>query len=204
MDNLREQLIEIVADLQVVIASLEPPPPSTQPIEGQPGPICFGAKVSKDFRDSVLWIEGQLGLKANFLMPCIAFETGLTFSPSIKNKNSSATGLIQFMNATAKQLNTTTAKLAAMSAVQQLAYVYRYFKAFGSNLADWTLEDVYMAILLPTMIGRGLDEKMRWSDDAYAVNRGLDLDKNGVITKREATEKIRALYALGMRKENMA
>lgn len=201
--QLRQKLIEVVADLQVVIAAMEPPPANTAPVPGGHGPICWGAKVSKDFRDSVLWIEGQLGLKANYLMACMAFETGLTFSPSKRNPASSATGLIQFMDATAAGLGTTTAKLAAMSPVRQLAYVYKYFKAFR-GIDNWDLADTYMAILLPSMIGIPLDAKMRWSDKAYLVNKGLDLDKNGNITKREAVARVQALYTLGMQPENMA
>lgn len=201
---LRKQLIEVVADLQVVIASLEPPAVNPTPEPGKPGPICWGAKVSADFRASVLWIEGELKLPANFLMPCMAFETGLTFSPSKKNPKSSATGLIQFMEATAKGLGTTTAALAKKTAVQQLAYVYKYFRAFGKDLSKWDLADTYMAILLPSMIGKSLDSKMSWSNQAYAVNKGLDLDKNGQITKREAVAKVYALYKLGMQPENMA
>jgi hypothetical protein len=207
MDNAtrRNLLIEAIAEIQQVVASLaDEVVVSDVPIPGVHGPICWGAKVSKDFRESVLWIEGQIKLPANFLMPCMAFETGLTFSPSVKNPGSSATGLIQFMNTTAKDLGTTTASLAAMSAVKQLSYVYYYFKRFGTDLSHWVLEDVYMAILLPNMIGKGLDEPMHWSDEAYMANRGLDADKNGKITKREATEKIRSLYKLGMMKENMA
>lgn len=201
--QLRQKLIEVVADLQVVIAAMEPPPANPAPVPGGHGPICWGAKVSKDFRDSVLWIEGNGGPKANFLMPCMAFETGLTFSPSKRNPASSATGLIQFMDATAKGLGTTTAKLAAMSPVRQLAYVYRYFKRFN-GIEHWDLADTYMAILLPSMIGEPLDTSMKWPSKAYAVNKGLDLDKNGNITKREAVNRVLTLYTLGMQPENMA
>jgi len=199
--ELRQKLIETVAAINAAIAELAEEPSSSDPQSRQ---ICWGAKVSKDFRDSVLWIEKELGLKADFLMTCMAFETGLTFSPSIKNPGSSATGLIQFMEATAKALGTTTLALKQMSAVRQLSYVYKYFKGYEGNFAAWSLEDVYMSILLPAMIGKPLDEKMRWSNQAYMANKGLDADKNGVITKREATEKIRSLYQLGMKKENMA
>lgn len=206
MSDVRQHAIDLIASLTQFVASL--PAPQPKPPEerqaGAPGPICWGAKVSSDFRASVLWIEGQLGLKANFLMPCMAFETGLTFSPSKKNPASSATGLIQFMDATAAQLKTTTAALALMSPVQQLGYVYKYFKAFGGDLSAWDLADTYMAILLPNMIGEPLDAEMKWSSRAYAANKGLDLDKDGNITKREAVKRVFDLYKLGMQPENMA
>lgn len=204
MVDIRQQLINIQAELTVAIAALPAPVVNPQPVPGGFGPICWGAKVSKDFRDSVLWIEGKLKVKANYLMPCMGFETGLTFSPSVKNPGSSATGLIQFMDATAYDLGVTTAQLAGMTAVRQLAFVYKYLERFGSDLSHWSLEDTYMSILLPSMIGHPDTEPMNWPSKAYAANRGLDVDKNGVVTKAEATKRVKELYDLGMRPENMA
>lgn len=170
--------------------------------------IAWGKKVDAGFKSSVLWIEEQLGLNADYLMSCMAFETGQTFSPSIKNKNSSATGLIQFMDATVaamvlrrpslRNVAANTHELAELTAQQQLSFVYYYFEAFGRDLSHWSLEDTYMAILLPSMIGKPLSAKMKWSNNAYAVNRGLDINKNGVITKAEATTYVRQLYSIGM------
>lgn len=205
MTSSREKIIEAIAALNVALQQMS----MTSGEEGPQNPadilqLCWGAKVSKDFRDSVLWIQAQLGLSGNYLMACMAFETGTTFSPSIKNPHSSATGLIQFMSATAKQLGTTTEALAQMSAVRQLSYVYRYFKAFGNNLSHWDLADTYMAILLPSMIGKGMDERMSWSQQGYAANKGLDLDRDGTVTKREACKRVYALYDMGMLPENRA
>lgn len=179
--------------------------------------ISWGAHVSPEFKASVLWIEEQLGLNADSLMDCMCFETGGTFSPSIRSKLSSATGLIQFMDATVTamvlrypnlgKLATTTRELAKLSAVQQLMWVYYYFKPYADarngGLGAWSLEDTYMAILLPKMIGQGLDTPMRWSSQAYAANRGLDLNKNGVVTKREATTYVRQRAVEGRKKENL-
>src|SRR3546814_174031 len=65
-------------------------------------PIAWGAKVSQEFRDRIWWIAEELGLNPDDLMACIAWESGETFSPSIKNMaGSGATGLIQFMPTTA-------------------------------------------------------------------------------------------------------
>lgn len=97
-------------------------------------------------------IADDLEVSPDFLMSCIAFETGETFSPKIKNAaGSGATGLIQFMPTTAKGLGTSVEKLAAMSATKQLDYVKKYFKRFKGKLS--TLEDVYLAILYPAAIG---------------------------------------------------
>jgi len=51
-------------------------------------------------------------------MACMALETGENFNTSTKNPNSTATELIQYMSATAKDLGTTTTRLAAMTHVE--------------------------------------------------------------------------------------
>lgn len=176
--------------------------------------IAWGARVSPKFKAGVLWIEQQLGLNADKLMTCMAFETGQTFSPSIRNPASSATGLIQFMDATIidmvkhypqlANLARTTKELAKLPALTQLTFVYYYFKPYSAvhDLSRWSLEDCYMAILLPVMIGKSLDAPMEWSSRAYAANRGLDVNKDGRITKREATTYVRKLFVEGNEAEN--
>lgn len=162
--------------------------------------LLWGAKVSSEFKAGVIWIEEQIGLDADNLMACMAFETGATFNPAERNKaGSSGTGLIQFMSFTAKNLGTTTAQLAEMSAVRQLSYVYKYFRAFGKDFSDWTLEDTYMAILYPKAIGKSPEWPMPWQYGkiAYRQNSGLDLNKDRVITKAEASSGVRRMAELG-------
>ncbi len=153
------------------------------------------------FHERVAQIAQHLGLEADYLMACMAFETGLTFSPSVKNPRSTATGLIQFMSFTAKNLGTSTRALAKMTALEQLDYVEKYFAPWKGRLR--TLEDVYMAILWPKAIGRDLDYALfdRDADTsrAYAVNKGLDTNRDGRVTKREAASKVRRLYDRGVR-----
>src|SRR5262249_18257890 len=115
-------------------------------------PLAWGAKVSPEFRTRVRQIASGLGCNPDHLMAAMAFETGETFSPSVRNSSSGATGLIQFMPSTARGLGTTTDDLARMSAVQQLDYVERYLRPYASRLN--TIEDVYMTILWPRAVGR--------------------------------------------------
>jgi hypothetical protein len=49
-------------------------------------------------------VAASLGVNASSLLALIRFETGGTFEPKIKNPSSSARGLIQFMDLTAKSL----------------------------------------------------------------------------------------------------
>ena len=168
-------------------------------------PLPWGARVSPEFRARVYRLCDNLGWSENhaaWLMACMAFESGRTFSPSVRNPSSSATGLIQFMAATARGLGTTTAALARMSAVEQLGYVERYFRPYAGRIRS--LEDMYMAILWPRGIGQVL-EYVLWKTGTrtYAVNRGLDANRDGKVTKREAAAKVRAMLDEGYLKANV-
>lgn len=159
--------------------------------------LAWGAKVSKTFRDRVFWIETQLGMPADYLMAAMAFESGESFRPDVRNAaGSGATGLIQFMPATARSLGTTVERLAAMTAEDQLNYVYKYFKPYNGRLK--TLADVYMAILWPRAVGKP-ESYVLWTRDkeptTYRQNAGLDADKNGAITKAEAAGKVQASWS---------
>lgn len=116
-------------------------------------PLCWGVKVSKPFRDRVRSLCYSLGMNPDHLMTCMHFETGGTFSPSIRNAaGSQAVGLIQFMPSTALALGTTDDKLEEMSALAQLEYVGDYFRNVSHRCK--TVQDVYMAILWPSAIGK--------------------------------------------------
>lgn len=131
-------------------------------------------------------------------MSCMAFETGETFSPSIKNAaGSGATGLIQFMPRTARGLGTTTEELAKMTAEKQLDYVEKYFLPYKGKLK--TLEDIYMAILYPVAIGMDPGEALfRRGAKTYEQNSGFDKDEDGVITPAEISVKVRQKYEKGL------
>lgn len=69
--------------------------------------LAWGKKVSKPFRDRVLRMGAALQADPSHLMACMAFETGRTFDPAVRNAaGSGAVGLIQFMPATAQALGT--------------------------------------------------------------------------------------------------
>ncbi|WP_051284548.1 transglycosylase SLT domain-containing protein [Desulforegula conservatrix] len=147
-------------------------------------------------------ITERLETDPNWLMAAMAFETGETFSPSVKNAaGSGAVGLIQFMPATARTLGTTTDFLGRMKPEEQLYYVESYLKPYKGKLK--TLEDVYMAILWPAAIGKPLDYVLFKKDDPkapkrYLQNKGLDFNGDGLITKAEAAEKVRKKQEKGL------
>jgi hypothetical protein len=152
--------------------------------------MVWGAKLTLPERNAVAGVARAIGFPVDWLMACIAFETGETFDPAIVNKASGATGLIQFMPRTAIGLGTTTAALRAMSVTEQLIWVLAYFKPYAGRLR--TLEDVYMAILYPAAIGKP-DSYVLFDAPAkaYEQNAGLDANRDRLVTKREAAARVR-------------
>lgn len=169
-----------------------------------------GEKNGQIFMDRVYWTAWKLSQEqgalfdANWLMAVMAFESGRSFSSSKKNPKSTATGLIQFMAFTAKEMGTTTAKLAAMTAWDQLNYVYRYFSQKIKERGPIRgIEDAYMAVLWPAAVGKPAEYAMFIKgNDNYAVNAGLDKNKDSRVTKAEAAGKVMEQLILGMKEEN--
>lgn len=156
--------------------------------------LLFIEKVklnSTAFAKRVTDIASALGIPADWLMVVMNFETAGTFSPSVRNPQSSATGLIQFMEATAKDLGTTTAALAQMTNVQQLDYVYKYLAKVQRTYGSFNdVVDVYLAVFYPASIPKPLDYV--YPNRVFAVNKVFDTNKDGRITKAEIKEKILA------------
>ncbi|WP_233426599.1 lytic transglycosylase domain-containing protein [Klebsiella variicola] len=159
--------------------------------------IAWGAKVSKEFKLKVIEVCERLEINPDYLMSCMAFETGETFSPNVRNPNGSATGLIQFMSNTARSLGTTTNELADMTSVEQMDYVEKYFKPYAGKIK--TIEDVYMVIFCPRAVGKPDSYILYDEGRSYNDNKGLDLNKDNAITKYEAGFKVREKLKLGMK-----
>jgi hypothetical protein len=158
--------------------------------------LVWGAKVSQEFRAKVREIADKLGLDPNWLMAVMAFETGRTFSPAEKNPISGATGLIQFIPSTAARLGTSTQALRNMTAVEQLDYVYAYYKPYAAKIR--TLADAYMAVLWPDAVGKA-DDYVLWVEGSiyYTQNRGLDRNHDGKVTKNEAASRAFDMFKEG-------
>ena len=146
-------------------------------------------------------ISRRLKCDPNHLMSVMAFETGEKFTPDVKNAaGSGATGLIQFMPATARGLGTTTKKLAKMTAIDQLEFVEKHFKSVVGTKPLRTLSDVYMAVLLPSTVGKPEGHVLfRQPSTAYTQNAGLDANRDGVVTKAEAAAKVHAKLIAGLK-----
>lgn len=145
----------------------------------------------KAFGEKVIKISDNLKISPNHLMIVINNESAGTFSPSIKNPTSTATGLIQFMEATAKSLGTTTAALAKMSNVEQLDYVEKYFRPYVGQMKS--VSDVYLAVFFPA----ALDDSDTWVFPNWAskANPIFDINKDGILTKGEFKQYVNNKYS---------
>lgn len=150
--------------------------------------------VTPEFLRRTEQIATKLGARPEDLLAVMSFETGGSFSAAQKNMaGGSATGLIQFMPATARGLGTTTAALAAMTPVQQLDYVEKYF----GNGRYTTVEGLYSKVLAGRAVNDPEGVLFREGTRAYRANRGVDIDGNGLVTAGEAAAKVRARITPG-------
>lgn len=138
-----------------------------------------------DFAQKVLSISNKLNILPDWLMHVMFKETGGTFRPDIKNfAGSGAIGLIQFMPDTAKALGTTIEALSNMSNVEQLDWVYKYLKPYISRMK--TFGDVYLTVFYPAAVGKSDDYLL--PEFVTKQNKGLDLNKDGRISKKEIVD----------------
>ena len=130
-------------------------------------------------------VARNIGANPNDLAAVISFETVGTFSPSIKNPHSSATGLIQFMEYTDGRkdglyFGMTRDQFGALSFERQMGFVENYFKDRGFRANKPTnIADLYTAVS-----GYGY----RKGSAAYELNSVWDTNRNNVIEKGEMVE----------------
>ena len=194
--RLAEALVNLPKELGVKQKEPLEEAPETDPVEritnnARVVGFTLPAEVASDreFISEVDRVSNKLGVSRNDLLSVIDFETDGSFDPAQKNKaGSSGTGLIQFLDKTARSLGTTTEQLAQMTRVQQMQYVDMYLTQFADKINS--PEDLYTAILYPAALGKPETYPLfREGDAAYEPNKGLDTDGDGVVTRKEATKR---------------
>ncbi len=140
------------------------------------------------------WIELQAiakRLKAEpaWLLNVMASES--SFNPTARNglPGQTASGLLQFIESTARNIGTTTEAIRRMSPVEQLRLVEKYLSPFRGRLNS--LADVYLAVFRGFIIEGGEATVIAPLDNSnkerriYSLNRWLDFNGDGKITKGE-------------------
>lgn len=152
-----------------------------------------GKRALRTLQKTFSWNDDQL----DYLIACMAFESNL--NPKAVNSVSKAVGLIQFMPSICKAYGTTSEEMLARSFEEQIPYIIKHFLPYYKRTK--TLSDMYMAILMPKYIGKPEDTPIFSILDTptqYRQNKGLDLNKNGVITKKEASSMVYSRYQKGL------
>ena len=150
----------------------------------------------KAFLKEVKKVASKVGVHPADLLGLMASESGL--NPQAQNK-SGATGLIQFMPATAAGLGTSTAALKQMDRVEQMKYVEKFLlKTVPKGASPGHL---YTAVYLPAFAKKDsnyvLAKKGGFTDSWgnhpaswYTHNKGLDANNDGNITISELGARI--------------
>lgn len=137
-------------------------------------------RIAPGERDAPRWLAGV-----------VEFETDRSWSPSKRNPTSGAVGLIQFLprawGAAAASWPSAN-ELAAMSFIQQLEYVVRYFAEISRTQGRiHSLTDMYLSVFAPKGVGRSPDTVLfSAGEKGYDQNSHLDHGDKGYITVGDA------------------
>ena len=153
---------------------------SKQVFEQAVGVICRSLKINPAWLMMVMWTESRLNAQA------VNKQPGDPEDPLVRSVKR-ATGLIQFMPDTALSLGTTTKALYLMNAVDQLHYVYKYFKPWTGKIKSYF--DLYLVTFFPAAIGKPDDFVIQTGTKSAAViarqNPFFDANKDGILTVGE-------------------
>lgn len=156
-----------------------------------------GGSIDAAFQKKLEEVAKRLKVKPSDLLGIMKHESGL--KASAVNPYTGATGLIQFMPATAKRMGTSVEALKNMSALEQLDYVEKFYKPITGKAKD--IGDLYMFTFLPAAVGKPDDFVLgaRGSNDKlfginknalYIQNKGFDKDNKGYYTVGDVKARI--------------
>ncbi|OFY04943.1 MAG: hypothetical protein A2W93_12120 [Bacteroidetes bacterium GWF2_43_63] len=162
--------------------------------------VCNKGESRSAFAEKVKSICEKLAINPNWLMVVMLHESGINAQAVNKQKGDHsdactrsyyrATGLIQFMPTTAMWLGTSTQALYKMNNLQQLDYVYKYFKPYSGRIKSYY--DLYMITFWPAAIGKPDNYVIQSSTIPASVvaerNPSLDINRDGKITVGEAKQ----------------
>jgi hypothetical protein len=147
--------------------------------------ICRILEINPNWLMMVMWSESRLNAQA------VNKQPGDSES-ALERAAKRATGLIQFMPNTAINLGTTNKALYAMSAIDQLNYVYKYFKPWTGKIKNYF--DLYFVTFFPGAMGKPDDYILQTKKISAALiakqNPGFDINKDSKVTVGEIKRKM--------------
>ena len=137
-------------------------------------------------------VAARLGTRPEWLLNVMACESSFVASARNHLPGQTASGLLQFIRQTARNLGTSAVAVRRMSPVEQLRLIEKYFTPFRGHLNS--LADVYLAVFRGFIVSGGpeavvapLNSSFK-ERQAYSLNRGLDLNRDHRITKNELAQ----------------
>lgn len=119
---------------------------------GQPRPASARIDDDDEFMDELLIQTEESGLDPNAILAIIGGESG--GKADAASDKSSAKGLIQFLNSTARRYGFGSSKdFAKLSRTEQVPYIVQYLKDSGIN-EDSMPEDYGVAVAAPAFVGK--------------------------------------------------
>lgn len=136
--------------------------------------IALAYKIPEDWAEALVDVSNELGLyDPAMLANVIWYES--RFDPANENKDTGATGIIQFIPPTARALGTTTQAIKKMDFHTQMWLAFRHLRPYMRKIRR--PEDLYMAVFYPSAIGK----------PNFVFPKKVQDDNNGIRTPREYT-----------------
>ncbi|MBX7240912.1 MAG: transglycosylase SLT domain-containing protein [Bacteroidia bacterium] len=160
------------------------------------------------FEAKVREVSTRLNIQPEWLMSVMYSESRFD-AAAVNLKGSGAVGLIQFMPATAAEINTSPEKLKTMTHTEQLEYVYTYLSMIKAKYGNFdSLTKLYLAILYPKALSGDYCYTLYAKPSiAFKQNAGLDEDKDGRVTVSDVDKRMQRVfpkaYIAGKHKKNI-
>ncbi|MCI4671475.1 MAG: transglycosylase SLT domain-containing protein [Bacteroidia bacterium] len=153
------------------------------------------------FETKVRQVARNLDIPPEWLMAVMYTES--RFDPSVQNfKGSGATGLIQFMVPTVRELNNRMgtqyymSDIRRMEADDQMVLVQEYLETIKERYGEFnSLTDLYLGILYPRAIGQDYCYTLfAYPSKKYKQNSGLDENKDHAVTVSDIDSRLKRMF----------
>lgn len=136
----------------------------------------------KEFLREIKVLSEELNVPPSLLL--IKFYIESRIKPTEKNSKSGASGIYQAMWFTLPK-GMTTAKFRTLSATEQLKYYRQYITPYKSYIRPGHIEDLYVANICPAALINKQEVLYKRPSKEYNQNTGLDINKDGKITRKD-------------------
>lgn len=153
------------------------------------------------FEFKVREVARNLNIPPEWLMAVMYTES--RFDPSVQNfKGSGATGLIQFMVPTVRELNDRMgteyymSDIRSMKAEDQMILVQEYLNTIRERYGEFnSLTDLYLGILYPRAIGQDYCYTLfAYPSKKYRQNSGLDENRDHTVTVSDIDLRMKRMF----------